>query len=242
MLNIIGLGLNPNSISTEAFEAIKKSKKIYLESYTVDFPYKIKQLEKTIKRKIEPLDRNQVESDYLIKESKKQNISLIIYGSPLFATTHISLIDECKEKRIKTRIFYNASVFDALAETGLQLYKFGKTSSMPKWQENFKPTSFLDFVEENQQINAHSLILVDIGLKFKDALEQLNQSIKEKNIQLNRILVCSQLGTNNKDSKIFYSTINNLKKKNKAIKPPFCFIIPAKMHFLEEDVVKAFTI
>jgi len=238
MLNIIGLGLNPKSISTEALEAIKKSKKIYLESYTVEFPYTQKQLEKTIKNKITPLNRNQVESDLLVKEAKKQNICLLIYGSPLFATTHISLLDECKEKKVKTKIFYNASVFDASAETGLQLYKFGKISSMPKWQENYKPSSFMDFVQENQKIQAHSLVLIDINLNFQDALKQLIQASKEKNIQLNKILVCSQLGT--KKSQTIYGNLIKLKSKN--IKPPFCFIIPSKMHFLEEDVVKSFSI
>jgi diphthine methyl ester synthase len=237
MLNIIGLGLNETSITKEALEAIKKSKKTYLESYTVEFPYSLKQLEKTIKNKIIPLGRNQVESDQLINEAKKQNISLLVYGSPLFATTHISILDECRKRKIKTKIFYNASVFDAIAETGLQLYKFGKISSMPKWQESFKPTSFLDFVKENQSIQAHSLILIDIGMSFKEALEQFIQATKEKNIKLNKILVCSQLGT--KNAKTIYST--TIKLKTKTIKPPFCFMVLAKMHFLEEDVVKTFS-
>jgi diphthine methyl ester synthase len=236
MLYLIGLGLNENSISSEALDAIKQSKKLYLESYTVDFPYKLEDLEKTIKKKIIPMNRAQVESDQLIKEAKNQTIALLIYGSPLFATTHISLIDECKENKVKTKIIYNASVFDALAQTGLQLYKFGKISSMPQWQESFKPDSFLDFVKENQGIGAHSLILVDIGLPFNEALEQLTTASKQKQIKLDKILVCTQLGTDK--SRIFYGLISKLKKQK--IQSPFCFVIPEKMHFLEEDVVKGF--
>ena len=48
---LIGLGLNPSSISVEALEVLKKCKKIYLEDYTSNFPYSIKKLEKTIRKK-----------------------------------------------------------------------------------------------------------------------------------------------------------------------------------------------
>lgn len=238
MLNIIGIGLNEKSISKEAKEAIKKSKKLYLETYTVELPYPVKNLEKNINKKIIHLSREDVESDRLVNEAKKQNIALLVYGSPLFATTHIILIDDCKKSKVKVNIIYNASVFDALSETGLQLYKFGKISSIPKWEDHFKPDSFLDFVKQNQKINAHSLLLTDIGLDFRDALDQLKQASETKYLKLDKILVCSQLGT--KESKIIYANLNKLKKQK--IQAPYCFVIPTKMHFLEEEVVKSFSI
>ena len=234
MLYIIGTGLNEKGIPLEGKEAIKKSKKIYLESYTVEFPYSLKSLEKSIGRKIIPLEREKVESNFLIKESKKENISLLVYGGPLFATTHISLIQDCKKNKIKYNIIYSSSIFDAIAETGLQLYKFGKILSMPQWQKNFTPDSFMDLVKENQTINAHSLILIDIGLKFSDSLEQLITASKSKNIKLDKIIICSRLGT--KRGKIYYDSISKL-KKNK-INAPFCIIIPGKLHFLEEEFLK----
>ena len=48
MLYIIGLGLNEKSISLEGIEAIEKCEKIYLESYTVEFPYSFEELEKKL--------------------------------------------------------------------------------------------------------------------------------------------------------------------------------------------------
>jgi len=238
MLYIIGLGLNEKGMSVQAIEAIEKSKKIYLETYTVDFPYTINKLEKIIKKKIIKVDRKIVESDFLIKEAKKQDIALLVYGSPLFATTHSTLIMDCKKQKIKTKIIYSASVFDAISETGLQLYKFGKISSMPAWKKNYEPVSFLDYVIENQKINAHSLILVDIGLEFNKAVKQLEIACNKKNIKINKLIVCSNLGTNK--SKIFYNTISNL--KNKKITNPFCFIIPGKMHFLEQEIIEEYMI
>lgn len=238
MLYLIGLGLNEKSISKEGLEAISKCKKIYLEGYTIDFPYSIKDLEKNIKKRVEVLDRNGVEGSLLVKEGKKKDVYLLIYGSPLFATTHMTLVNDCKKAKVKVKIIYNAGVFDAVAETGLQLYKFGKISSMPAWTNDYKPDSFLDYVKENISNEAHSLILIDIGLNFNKALEQLEISAENKKLRLNYIIVCSRLG--NDDSKILYGKVGDLKKKK--IKNPYCFIIPGKMHFMEKEVVESFGI
>ena len=48
MLYLIGLGLNERGISLEGIEAIRKCKEIYLENYTIEFPYSAQGLEKVI--------------------------------------------------------------------------------------------------------------------------------------------------------------------------------------------------
>lgn len=240
MLYIIGLGLNEKGISIEGKEAIKKSKKIYLENYTIEFPYDISKLEEIIGKKIICIGRKEVEGDKLIKEAKKSDISLLIYGCPLFATTHMTLILDAEKQKVITQIIYSASVFDAVAETGLQLYKFGKITSMPKWKKHFNPDSFLEFVEQNNSINAHSLILIDIGLNCEDALNELEITCKKRNFDLDNFLVCSNLGADN--SYILYGNIQNLRKKSGKISAPFCFIIPREMHFLEKEAVDRFLI
>ena len=264
MFNLIGLGLTENSTTAQALKAISKSKIIYLEDYTADFPYSIKDLEKSIfgfnknlegtkrgggkggfssvarikweslkpkigKKKITPLTREQVESEQILTKAKNQNISLLVYGDPLSATTHISLIQSCKKQKIPFKIFHNSSIFTAVAETGLQLYKFGKTASMPAWQEdkNYKPTSFINIIKQNQKIKAHTLLLVDIGLSLEKAKEQLKKTLNPKQ----KIILCSQLGTN---SKIYYNTLDKLPK---TAKHPYCFIIPSDLHFYEEEQI-----
>ena len=217
-------------------EAIKKCKKIYLESYTVDFPYSVKDLEKNLNKKIILADRTFVEGNNLIKEAEKENVALLVYGSPLTATTHISLIQEAEKQKIEYQIIYGASIFDAIAETGLQIYKFGKITSIPKWQKNFTPSSFIELIKENKKIKAHSLILIDIGLELNEALDELEKSAKEKKLNLGKILVCSSLGT--KDKRIIYEEIKNL--KNKIVKKPYCLIIPENLHVVEEEVLKGF--
>lgn len=239
MFHLIGLGLNENSLTAEALKSIKKCNKIYLEGYTVKFPYKISTLERIIKRKIISLNREQVESLQFLKEAKKQDIALLVYGSPLFATTHITILEECKKQKIPYKTVFNASVFDALGETGLQLYKFGKIPSMPLWKDNYTSNSFIDYLLENKKTNSHSLLLIDPYFDFLQALGQFETACRNK-IDIEKLIVCSQLGTKNK--KIFYGTIQKLKHKNisEKIKEPFCFVIPRKLHFVEEEFLENF--
>ncbi|MBU2104667.1 MAG: diphthine synthase [Nanoarchaeota archaeon] len=238
MLYLIGLGLNLNGISKEGLEIAKRCKKVYLENYTVDFPYTEGELsEKLGLKKIFSADREKIENFELVDEAKRNDVAILVYGSPLTATTHISLVTEAKECRVKCKIIHSASILDAVARTGLQLYKFGKITSMPAWKKSFEPTSFMEIVKENQSINAHSLILADIGLDFQDALEQLKKSAEEHKIKLSKILVCQQLGTSKE--KIFYMSMEELEEYS-DIRKPYCLIIPGKLHFVEQEFLKRF--
>ncbi len=237
MLYLVGLGLNEKGITLEGINAIENCEKVYLENYTVDFPYDIKKLEKVIKKKISPVERDFIESLKFLDEAKEKNIAILVYGSPLTATTHITIIDEAKKLGIKVKVIYSASVLDAIAETGLQLYKFGKITSMPAWEKNFEPKSFMRIVKENLSIKAHSLILIDIGLDFQDALRELEISAKEYGVEIEKIILCQSLGT--EKSKIIYKDIEEL-KKIKDVEKPYCIIIPGELHFLEKEVLEKF--
>lgn len=232
VLYLIGLGLNLNSISCDAREKLNECDEIYLEGYTVDFPYDIDELRKSLDLNFEVLNRNNVENDFLIKKALNKKIALLVYGDVLSATTHSSLILECKKTKTNYQIYHNASILLSISQTGLQLYKFGKISSMPKWQKSYEPDSFLDYILENKKINAHSLLLIDIGLKFDDALTQLEKSCNLRNFSLENLIVISNSGTQNQ--KIYYDSFENLRNIN-SINLPFCFIIPSKLHFLEEE-------
>jgi len=226
MLYLIGLGLDIKGISQQGLEAVNKCEKIYLEFYTTDFPYLKEELEKLLGKEVIFADRDFVESLKILEEVKDADIALLVYGSPLTATTHVSLIQEAEKQNIQVRILHNASILDAVAETGLQLYKFGKTTSIP----GFEAESFIEVIKENLSIGAHSLILIDIGMEFENALERL------RNIGVDKLVVCSVLGTN--DSRIYYGTPNEL--ETKKVKKPFCFIVPGKLHFIEEEVLRGY--
>lgn len=238
MLYIIGLGLNLKGISVKGFEIVKRAKKVYLENYTVDFPYPLSDLSEFLGKKIINANREFVEGLDIVDEAKKMDVVLLVYGSPLTATTHIALVEEAKRSRVKCRIIHAGSVFDAVAQSGLQLYKFGKITSMPKWdeQKNFTPDSFMKTIQENMSMKAHSLILVDIGLNFPDALNQLKISAEKNKIKIKDLIVCQCLGT--RQQKFIYKKLEDLDKE--FVKRPYCFIIPSKLHFMEAEFLEKF--
>lgn len=239
MLYIIGLGLSHESISKNGLEIAKRCKKVYLESYTVRLPYSPGAIEELTGKKIFLADRGFIESLEIIDEAVRTDIALLVYGSPLTATTHITLLQEAKKSKVKVKVIYNASVFDAVAETGLQLYKFGKIASMPRWQKNFTPDSFIETIQHNLSMKAHSLILIDIGLKIQEAIKQLEEASEKNNLNINEIVVCQALGTGRQ--KIIYTEIENL-RETEAIEEPYCFVIPSKLHFVEKEFLENFRI
>jgi diphthine synthase len=190
-----------------------------------------------IGKKVQAIDREKVESLEIVDEAKKMDVALLVYGSPLTATTHITLIQEALASGVKYRVIENASILDAVAETGLQLYKFGKITSMPYWKQSYEPDSFMEVVKENQSIKAHTLILVDIGLDIHKAIVQLEKAAKKHEIKLGKLIVCQCLGT--KRQKIMYREIDEVREFS-GVQKPYCLIIPGELHFLEKGFLKTF--
>ena len=237
MLYLIGLGLDRKDISLRALEAIKKCKNVYLDVYTNIFHYKISDIEKSIGRKIIKAERALIEeSDEIIKSAKKKDAALLVSGDPLAATTHIDLMLRAKKEKIPVRIIHAPSIFTAVSETGLQLYKFGKTASIPKWYESFKPESFLDIIENNLKIKAHTLVLIDIGMSVNEALNQLSDAGRKRNVRLKEIIVCERIGTD--EGRISRGAIEKLMIKKFRL--PACIIIPAELHFIEDESLRLF--
>jgi len=236
MLYLIGLGLNKKDISMKALETVKKCSKVYLESYTNIMPYSAGELEKVIGKKIISAERKFVEEkDELIEEAKKQKIALLVSGDPLSATTHIDLLLRAKKAGVKTAVIHAPSVLTAIAETGLQLYKFGKTGSIAKWKPSFKPESFYDILIQNRSIDAHTLLLLDIGLSVREALSYIDSIARTKDIDMlnKELIVCENLG---EKQKFTVGTLYKLQGKKFSL--PTCIIVPGKLHFVEAEFLE----
>ena len=233
---LIGTGMNANSIGADALEILKTCDRVYLENYTVNFPYPIEELEKSYDVKITELARSAVEDESILEEAKDKKVALLVYGDSLSATTHTQLMLEAKKQGIESKVFHNASIMTTIAETGLQLYKFGKTASMPNWAEHTnKPTSFMNYIQENFSIKAHTLILTDIGLEIKNAIEQLKESSEQTKIKVpEKIIAISSAGT--EKQKIFYNTPDEI--QNQDVQMPFCLIIPGELNHMEKEAIE----
>jgi diphthine synthase len=181
MLYIIGLGLSDVfDITLKGLNAIKSSDHIYLEAYTSVLGVNIEELEKFYDKQITIADREMVEqkSDDILANAFSSNVSFLVVGDPLGATTHTDLILRAIEKNIPYKLIHNASIMNAVGCCGLQLYNFGETVSFCFWTDSWQPKSFFNKICSNRELGMHTLCLLDIKVKEK-TIENL---IKNRNI------------------------------------------------------------
>ena len=235
-LFIVGLGLgNEKDITVKGLEAIKQCDSVYLEYYTSKLQCKLEDLEKLYEKKIIVADRDLVEKkaeETILKDAKEKNSAFLVIGDPFGATTHIDLLQRAKEQNIEVKIINNTSILNAVGIIGLELYKYGRTVSIP-WDEN--ANSFYNFFKKNKEIGLHTLFLLDLT-PSEDKFLTINQAI-ERLIKLgldeNQLCIgCAALGSDLKEIKV--KTAKELKEE-KFNNIPQCIIIPGDLHFMEEE-------
>lgn len=243
MFYLIGIGLySEKDLSIKAIEIIKTCDKAYAELYTADISFNPNNFQKLTRKQVQLLTREQVEqSNKFLEEAKTKNICLLVPGDPLFATTHLEILQRAKEKNIQFKIIHSSSIQTTVGETGLSLYNFGKIVSLPKPQKNFFPTSFYDTILQNKKQGLHTLLLLDIGLDINHAAKILEdiekQKQKNKKLFTNNIklFACAQLGS--EMQMIKYCTLKEMKYRHLG-KTPHCIVIPGKLTHYEEDFIK----
>jgi diphthine synthase len=251
MLTLIGLGLwDESDITLKGLEEAKKADKIYVELYTSKWHGDLKNLEKLVGKDVAQLSRKDLEenSEKIISEARQLDIVILVQGDPMVATTHTSLIQEAHKQGIKTKIIHNASIISAVAETGLHIYKFGPsvTIPFPEKTKNKLPESVYDVIKMNKDRGLHTLCLLDVAadeneyMSANDAMKillELEKTRKENVVNSDsEIIVFARVGG---DSSIQYGKIGELIKLSFG-EPPMVLIIPGMLHFTEKEHLEAF--
>ena len=248
MFTIIGLGLHDEQdITLRGLELAKEADIIFLEAYTSRlYQEDVDKLEKMIGKKIQKADREFLESGRILIHCHKHNVVLLVPGDPMVATTHSDLLLRAREEKIKTKIVHNAGIMNAVLDTGLQFYKFGKTTTITFWEGDYKPTSFYDAISRNKKTGMHTLCLLDIDVLNdrymvpEEAIRRLLLIQKQRGENIIKdVIVCSRMGT--PDEKIIYGNALHLQNMNFG-KPLHCLIIPGDMHDMEKDFLKSFKV
>jgi diphthine synthase len=257
MLYIIGLGIADElDMSLRGLAACQNSDKVFVELYTAMWPGSLPRLEKKIGKKITKLERKDLEEDSVkfIRNVKKSNISLLVPGDPLAATTHINLILEAKKNKIPYQIIHSSSIMTAIAETGLNLYNFGKTVTIVRPEKRYAPTSFYDAGVSNKKKGLHTLFLLDIDMDANEGLKILLEIERKKKKGLispgMKIIAASGIGSislgksgrsgiagTTGKTVIKYEKAENLLQQ-KPMMPPAVIIIPGSLHFIEKDFLE----
>jgi diphthine synthase len=247
MLTLIGLGLNDeNDVTLKGIEAAKNADKVFGEFYTSFWNGKKENLEKIIGKKISDLERKDLEEDSkkILSEAKNSDIAIFVQGDPLVATTHETFVMEAKKLGIKTKIIHNASIFSAISETGLHIYKFGPTVTIPFAEKvkNKLPKSVYEIISENKKRNLHTLCLLDViseNKKYMNAIEAIEFLLNmEKEFGGNILNVNSEAvvfeNAGSDKSKITFGKISELMKK-KFDNYPQVLILIGNLHFTERE-------
>ena len=171
MLYFVGTGLSPDSLSLRALKIIEKCSKIFLDGYTsilVSFEEMKSLLEDTLNgREIIQADRDTVErNDHIIlDEARDHDVAFLVIGDAMCATTHSDLFLRARQQGIAVQVIPNASIINAISACGVEMYKVGRTISVPFFTETWRPMSFMDKVLVNNTAGLHSLMLMDIKTK-----------------------------------------------------------------------------
>lgn len=235
MLQLISLGIgNEGSLTIEALEIGKACQKLYLEGYTLKLGASKEALEKVFGKEIILLDRKGVEEGSLVEEARSEDIGLLVGGDALSATTHLSLVLDCKKADVPFRVVHGSSILTAVGECGLSLYKFGETVTVPRWQENFKPTSFYKIILKNKEAGLHTLILMEIDMPAKEALETLERIEEQEKGSLFKEKIIGISGLGREKQTISFSSPKELPE----LEAPSVLVVPGRLNEFEKEFLE----
>lgn len=247
MLTLVGLGLyDGRDITLRGKEAVDEAQHVYIESYTSLLQCDHEQLEEQLGCTIRKLDRNAVEVDFdrIIAQAQADNVVILVIGDVFGATTHTDMFLRAVEAGVTVRVVHNASIMNAIGIVGLELYRFGKTVSVPYWLPGFEPTSFLDGIKENADRGLHTLCLLDIKadedrfMSVEEGLQHLMEAEGKKKFGIihegTLVVACARIGC--PDQKIVAAPVAYLKNLDFGA-PPHCIIIPGKLHHIEQQML-----
>ncbi|WP_309492598.1 diphthine synthase [Candidatus Hecatella orcuttiae] len=252
-LTFIGLGLHDEkSLSLLGLEKAKAADRVYAEFYTNLMPkLSIKALENLLAKPVTVLSRGDLEEraeEGILRQASEGEVALLVPGDPLVATTHIDLRLRAERAGIETEVLNGVSIYSAApAAAGLQVYKFGKTVTVPFPTPFYKPETPYEVVVENSRRGLHTLVLLDVDsekgrcMTVREGLEYLlevEEKRKEGAVTPRRLAVgLAGLGSlkpevkGNRVERLLETVFEEL---------PQCIIFPGKLHFMEAEALKVF--
>lgn len=203
-----------------SYKRMIKHAKVFLDTYTTRPPH----------YEGIPADRQMLESNQLIDELDHGDVALVVYGDPLIATTHHTLLLEARRRGHKTEVLHGISAICAvISMSGLQVYRFGPTVTIPKMEKGFQPLSPAHKIDFNRRHNLHTLALVDPRLEYKDVLEVLRFYESHDWNPFPFMVV-----------KTYHDMYWIDEYMHVDVDPPFSLVFPANLHPVEQEFVDIF--
>jgi diphthine synthase len=247
-LSFIGMGLHDeNGLTLRGLDAAKNADIVYAEFYTSIMPgLSIDRLRHLVGKEIEILTRRDLEEEAehtVMLRAEKERVALLTPGDPMSATTHIGLLLSAKKHGIRTAVIHSASILTAVSgATGLEVYKFGRTVTVPSPTTSPVPQSVYDFIAANKRIGLHTLALLDLeqgGLAIPEAIRILMKLESEKRMGLvtEETLMVALARVESPDCLVKADRARSL-AKNDFGKPPWSIVLPGRLHFVEAEALQ----
>ncbi|HDI02570.1 MAG TPA: diphthine synthase [Candidatus Aenigmarchaeota archaeon] len=241
MLYLIGLGLyDEKDMTLRGLEAAKSCDKLYIERYTSAW-HGLENLKVKLGKEIVEVRRKDLEEEQgkILEEAKSKVVGILVPGDPLVATTHIDILIQARKMGIKTSVVHAPSIYSAVGETGLFIYKFGKTTTIPFPEKGYEPQSPYDAIKENKERGLHTLCLLDIKERPMTPREALEYLLKIEEKRREKVITPGDkviVFAVRERGSVTYDTVENLMKRE--FPTPAVIIIPGKLHSMEEEALK----
>ena len=249
-LVFVGLGLyDEMDISLRGLDEVKTADYVFAELYTsLMSGLDIGKLASLTGKEIVLVSRRMLEEDNgeeITSAAQRGKAVLLVPGDPLIATTHVELRMRAERTGIKTRVIHGASIISAaIALSGLQNYKFGKSVTIPFSNGGTASETPCIVIRENLESGLHTFCFLDIKaeekryMTIKEALETLLKTKEGKRnsaVTRDRIAV----GVARAGSKRPAVKADSLERllSYEFGDPPHTLIFPGKLHFMEAEAL-----
>ncbi len=248
------MGLGTKDLSALALEEIKEADDLLIETYTSFIPKEYADfIEKQAGRKPVPVTRKDLEEGLrqTVANAKDKKVVLLVPGDPLIATTHSIILNEARAQKVRCKVIHAPSVFSiAIGESGLDVYKFGPTVTIPFWSERYKPRSFIDAINRNIRNGQHTLVLLDIDHKngrpmsISEAASIISDALKDAELPAlkddSEIVVLANLGR--EDQKVVCAALSKAAGLSKELEGKvLSLIVPGELSFSERESLERAT-
>ncbi|NJD98366.1 diphthine synthase [Thermococcus sp. LS1] len=248
----IGLGLyDEKDITLKGLEMARKCDLVFAEFYTSLLAgTTLDKIEEIIGKPIRRLSREEVELQFeriVLSEAKDKDVAFLTAGDPMVATTHSDLRIRAKEMGIESYVIHAPSIYSAIAITGLQIYKFGKSATVAYPEKNWFPTSHYDVIKENKERGLHTMLFLDIKadqnryMTANEAMEILLQVEEMKGEGVftpdTLVVVLARAGSLNPTLKAGY--VRDMLNEDFG-RQPHVMVVPGRLHIVEAEYLVAF--
>ncbi|WP_456482635.1 diphthine synthase [Methanopyrus sp.] len=166
-LYLVGGGLSGvRDLTLRALEVLASVELILVDTYTSVYNVNEADLKPLLNEfggdpEVRMCSRRDLEERFFDLCEGYDRVALLSPGDPMAATTHMALVIEAVDRGWEVDIINGVSVFTAApSKSGLELYRFGRTATIPL---NVRSVYPYDVLESNRRAGLHTLFLLEVG-------------------------------------------------------------------------------